>query len=96
MQERGGGLYAEKTIGIETAAVEPCTHSQLCGRLLCLLIREASGGLAAGCHQCWTGRLCQGRRGNLGICHENAQVCRTPAKFVFEKTETVRFFKKKI
>ena len=42
------------------------------------------------------GRLCQGRRGDLGICNENAQVCRNPANFLLEKTGTVRFIKKKI
>lgn len=97
MQERGGSLSAEKATGIKTAAVEPCTHSQLCNRPPCLPIREDPAAVwRQAVIDAGQGRLCQGRRGNLGICHENAQVCRTPAKFLFEKTGTVHFFKKKI
>ena len=58
---------------------------------------EGSGGLASGQpSMLGQDRFCRGSGRNLGICHENAQVCRTPAKFLLEKTGTVRFFKKKM
>ena len=51
-------------------------------RPLYLLSREVFSGLAAELlfifGQC---RFCSGYRGNLGIFHKNAQVCRPHAKF---------------
>ena len=40
-------------------------------------------------------RFCRGTGGNLGICHKNAQVCRTHAEFFLGKTGTVCLFNKR-